>query len=154
RDGADIHHKGRIVMRKILPAMFITLICLMTAEAQVSRSLFSLLETPAVKTNKSSIAAVRESAIKVDFGSMLGGGSAKLSLTLFDGKVYEAAPLSSEGFEVRAMDDFTWRGKIVTGKFEGDVVLTAKKGYLAGLIYSPEAVYEITPHGRDNILME
>lgn len=141
-------------MKKTFLITFFILMGFGSINAQNRDQLFSLKEIPSAKPNKTSIASVRESEIQVNFESMLRGSSARLSITLFDGKVYEAAQEISEGFEMRAMDDFTWRGKIVSGKFTGDVILTAKKGYLAGLIYSPEAVYEITPKGDKTILIE
>ena len=52
------------------------------------------------------------------------------------------------------MDDYTWRGKIVEKEFSGDVVLTFRKGFVAGLIYAPNAVYEIVPRGDKQILVE
>lgn len=141
-------------MKKILLILAVIFLCFAAASAQRRNALFVLKETPGAGLNKTSIASVRESEIRINFESMLRGSAEHLSITLFDGKTYEAVQEISEGLEMRALDDFTWRGKIVTGKFEGDVILTAKKGFMAGLIYSPEAVYEITPSGDKNILME
>lgn len=44
--------------------------------------------------------------------------------------------------EARAADDFTWRG--FTGP-EDRVVLTWKRGFLAGLIYAGDSVYQVLP---------
>ncbi len=122
--------------------------------AQNRDQLFILKEAPAAGISKFSPAAVRESEIEINFAGMLRGNTARLRVTLFDDKTYDVVQRVSEGFEMRAMDDFTWRGKIISGKFEGDVILTVKKGFMSGLIYSPEAVYEITPRGDKNVLMQ
>jgi hypothetical protein len=141
-------------MGKTFLLTIITFAGLLSINAQDREQLFSLKEMRPASAAKSSIASVREAEIQINFANLLGRNSDRLSITLFNNKTYEAAQVSSEGFEARAMDDFTWRGKIVTGKFEGDVILTAKKGHMSGLIYSPDAVYEITPRGDKNILME
>ena len=141
-------------MRKLLFFTAFILFGFTSLSAQGRNQLFFLKETPTARADKISPASVRESEIRINFASMLRGSLARLSITLFDGKTYEAVQEISEGIEMRAMDDFTWRGKIVSGKFTGDVTLTAKKGFMSGLIYSPEAVYEITPHGNKNILMQ
>jgi len=141
-------------MNKILLPALLVLLGFTFVNAQSRDQLFSLKETPGARADKTSPASVRESEIQVNFASMLRGSSARLSITLFDGKTYQAVQELSEGLEMRALDDFTWRGKITFGKFTGDVTLTAKKGYVAGLIYSPEAVYEITPKGEKTILIE
>jgi hypothetical protein len=141
-------------MRKIFLLAIFTLAGLVAINAQAREQLFSVKEMRPAKAAKTSVASVREAEIEINFAGMMRGSSTRLSIPLFDNKTYEAAQVSSEGFEARAMNDFTWRGKIVSGKFEGDVILTAKKGFMSGLIYSPEAVYEITPRGDKNILMQ
>lgn len=114
-------------------------------------TLFSLKQTPQAKpeTEKTSFASVRESEIA--FNSLRENNSARLSFPLFDGKIHEAVRVESE---FRAMDDYTWRGKIIDGEFSGDVVLTFKKNYVSGLIYAPNAVYEIVPKGERQVLVE
>ncbi len=140
-------------MKQLLSFFTFVLLSVVCISAQ-NRQLFILKGAPAAGTGKFSPAAVRESEIQIDFAGMLRGNAARLRITLFDDKTYDAVQRVSEGFEMRAMDDFTWRGKIISGKFEGDVILTAKKGFMSGLIYSPEAVYEITPRGQKNVLMQ
>lgn len=141
-------------MRRLLLSFVFVMLGVFGVNAQNPNAVFSISEVPAARAKKSSIASVREAAISINFEALQRGREVRISIPLFDGKTYEAAPLSSEGFELRAMNDFTWRGKIVAGKFEGDVILTAKNGHLVGLIYSPEAVYEITPNGDRTILMQ
>lgn len=117
--------------------------------AQNRVSLFNLKETPNAKADKTSIASFRESEIEI--ASQNSVNSVKLYLPLFDGEIYEAKRISTE---IRALDDFTWRGKIVKKEFEGDVILTFRKGFVAGIIYAPNAVYEIVPRGDKQILVE
>lgn len=117
--------------------------------AQNRVKLFELTETPAAKTDKSSIASVRESEIEFSAANFVQAET--LEILLFDGKTYQA---KRSQIENRAMDDFTWRGKISDGKFVGDVILTFRKGFVSGLIYSPHAVYEIIPIGAKQILVE
>jgi hypothetical protein len=121
------------------------------SNAQSSAPLFTISETPQAKTKKSSLAAVRESEIKFNVQNLRDGASETLSFPLFDGKTYEAKRVETE---LRAGDDFTWRGKITEGKFAGDVVLTYKNGFAAGLIYAADTVYEIVPSGDRQILIE
>src|ERR1044072_497597 len=123
-------------MKQLLLFFALVLLSVVCINAQNRDQLFILKETPTAASGRFSPAAVRESEIQINFASMLRGNAARLKITLFDNKTYEAVQLASEGFEARALDDFTWRGKIVSGKFEGDVVLTAKKGFMSGLIYS------------------
>lgn len=117
-----------------------------------SEKLYKLKETPQAKpeTEKSSLASVRESEIEFNFRPGY-AGSFRLGIALFDDKYYSA---EREELEKRAADDYTWRGKIKKENFSGDVVLTFKKGLVSGLIYSPEAVYEIMPRGEKHILVE
>jgi peptidyl-Asp metalloendopeptidase len=118
-------------------------------EAQNRAKLFELKEIPAAKVEKTSIASVRESEISFNATNL--SQSDSLEIPLFDGKTYEAKHFQTE---TRAMDDYTWRGKITSGKFEGDVILTFRKGFVSGLIYAPEAVYEIVASGDRQILVE
>lgn len=117
---------------------------------------FSIAETPAARSaeQRTSVASVREAEIAVDAAAFLGGRQERLILPLFDGKTFGAKQLDSEGSEVFALDNFVWRGKLHDGKFVGDVVMTFNKGSVSGLIYSPDAVYEIAPKGDKNILIE
>lgn len=120
------------------------------ASAQSRAKLYSFKEAPSAKTEKSSLASVRES--EIGFGSLSLSQTETLEIPLFDGKTYLADHYQTE---TRAADDYTWRGRISEGKFEGDVILTFKKGYVAGLIYAPlNQVYEIMPKGEKQILIE
>ncbi len=121
-----------------------------SASAQKSAKLFEFKESPSAKLDKTSLASVRESEISFDSLSLIQAET--LEIPLFDGKTYSAKRFQTE---TRAMNDYTWRGKITEGKFEGDVILTFKKGYVAGIIYAPQnAVYEIVPKGEKQILIE
>jgi hypothetical protein len=121
-----------------------------SSPAQSRAKLFKLKGNLALSTEKSSIATVRESEIVFDSLSLQ--QTETLEIPLFDGKTYVASRVQTE---TRAMDDYTWRGKIRAGKFEGDVILTFTKGYAAGLIYAPgNAVFEIVPKGEKQLLIE
>ncbi len=124
--------------------------------AQKQVTLFSLVETPQARaeSEKYSPASVREGEIVFQNNLIERENSESLLIPLFDGKTYEAIRNKSEGFEMRGADDFTWRGKIFEGKIPGDVVLTFKNGYVAGLIYSPDSVYEVAIKGGKQILVE
>ena len=123
--------------------LFLSLGFSLTVNAQTEKRLFTILETPERSLTPSSVASVRESRISID--RHISGG--EIFIPLFDGKIYKA---TETGSEMRGIDDRTWRGKIG----EGDVILTFYKGHVAGLIYSPDAVYEIVPRGDDHILIE
>ncbi|MGI8883215.1 MAG: M12 family metallo-peptidase [Pyrinomonadaceae bacterium] len=121
--------------------------------AQTETTFFTLAERPERKgdAEKFSVASVRESVIEINLSGLTVTEKPRLSFPLFDGKTYEAVRESSE---IRRTDDFTWRGKITRDKFKGDVILTFKAGMVAGLIYAPDAVYEIIPKGGEQILVE
>jgi len=125
------------------------------ASGQSRVALFSLSETPQKKADETSIASVKESEININLAGFTPENSALLSFPLFDGKTYEAVRDNAEGIEVRGAGDFTWRGKLIgTGEFRGDVMLTVKKGFVSGLIYAPNAVYEIVPRKNKQVLVE
>jgi peptidyl-Asp metalloendopeptidase len=112
--------------------------------AQSSR-LFELVSTKKLRSSVSS-AAVAEQEIAINLENLEFERAQTLNFPLFDGLTHEATRRSSEGFTRFAPDEFSWRGKIagaVNGG--GDVILTVKGKALAGLIYSPDAVYEIVP---------
>lgn len=145
-------------MKKIFTgALLYSLIVLagfISADAQTRDLLFRLNNAPQkiYGAEKTSIASVRESDIVFQQDALREADlSRTISIPLFDGKIYEAVRAD---FELRAMDDFTWRGKIESGKFSGDVVLTFRKGFVSGLIFSPEAVFEIVAKGDRQILVE
>ena len=144
----------------IVVAVLINLVAVFATQAQdlktPSKRLFTFLDIPkaAAVSERSSIAAVRETPINIDRQALFAASIKTLDLPLFDGRTYKAKQLTVEGFEIRSIDDVTWRGKIDEATFTGDVVLTFKKGYVAGLIYSPNAVYEIIAKGEQQILVE
>lgn len=119
----------------------------LSVNAQTSKRLFTILESPEKSAAPSSSASVRESRIDID--RHISGE--EILIPLFDGKTYRAV---EKGSEVRALDDRTWRGKLIEGKFDGDVILTFRKGFVSGLIYSPDAVYEIVPRGDSHFLVQ
>jgi len=116
-------------------------------------ALFTFRDTPAARPSaeKSSLASVKEADISIDLTQLSRGTTPWLRIPLFDGKTYQAVNTSTE---MRDLTDLTWRGKIREGKFDGDVVLTFKNGYVAGIIYAPSAVYEIVPKGDRQILVQ
>lgn len=133
---------------------FVLLAAVSVAGQTKSDVLFRQVSTPAVRSvaERSSVASKRESEIIFDRSSTATISSAEtLGIGLFDGRSYKAA---RSGAEIRALDDQTWRGKIEVGNFQGDVVLTFRKGHVAGLIYSPDAIYEIVPRGDKHFLVE
>lgn len=131
-------------------SIFVVLILGMVfgAKAQDPFALFSLKENPSAKADKTSVASLRESEIEFNFENST---KSRFNLPLFDGKHYG---VKKTEIEIRALDDYTWRGKIIEKDFSGDVILTFRKGFVAGLIYSPKAVYEIIPKGDTQILVE
>lgn len=122
-----------------------------SAQSEKIKTLFNLKEIPRAKTEKSSLASLRESDIVFNFSNLGETDTDILNLTLFDSKSYSAKRSHTE---IRGLDDYTWRGKITKDKFEGDVILTFKKGFVSGLIYTPDSVYEIVPKGEKQILIE
>lgn len=114
--------------------------------------LFVLIDQSRAVVDHTSVASRRESRVQFDPAVIASIASiSELSIPLFDSKAFAAIQASTE---VRALDDITWRGKVVNGGFEGDVVLTFRKGFVAGLIYAPDAVYEIVPRGEQHVLIE
>ena len=121
------------------------------AYAQGPARLFTLIETPQVADQKSSVASVREAQIRPAAEDLLSDAAGVLEIPVFDGKTFRA---NRRVQEMRAMDEQTWIGDITTGDFRGDVIITRHKGHMSGLIYTPDAVYEIIPRGDTHILME
>jgi hypothetical protein len=99
-------------------------------------------------------AVVREQEIRVNFGTVGDfAGARELSLPLF-GLSYTAVRSESEGFVASPGGGLVWRGKIYgPGAWSGDVTLSVKGRALSGLIYSPEAVYEIIPQKESGHLL-
>lgn len=130
--------------------LFMLFACLtIGVNAQSQVRLFSITEAASPFAERSSIAAVREYTISVNSGEAMMAEA--LELPLAESKAFRAVKSESE---VRGVDDVTWRGKINEKGFEGDVILTFRKGHVAGLIYTPEAVFEIVPRGNHHILVE
>src|SRR5688572_8372244 len=122
--------------------------------AQVGEArLFALQgEAKAVaEANRSSVASVREAEIVFPMDTAVLMQGRRLTIPLFDNR--ESLATSTQ-LERRASDDLTWRGKIGTGDTAGDVVITFRKGFVAGLIYGPNGVYEIVPPGSKHFLVE
>lgn len=134
-------------MRVLLPLLLA--FCVFSAEGFETKRLFTLSGTPAASADKSSVASVRESPVVFGSGSLRDAGV--LQIELFDGVVREAF---LAGIENRALDDYTWRGKLVDGNTENDVVLTFRKGFVSGLIQTASAAYEIVPRGDRHLLVE
>ena len=109
--------------------------------------------SPVSQAARSSIASKREAKIVFDTAALARGASLdNIEIPLFDGKTFTAERTSKE---IRSLDDSTWRGKIdPNGKMPGDVVLTFRKGHVAGIIYSPDGVYEIVVRGDKHFLVE
>ena len=147
--------KNSLMFTVLAMAVFVGCVwCFSTlTDAQTETTLFTLIESPERKSDaeKFSVASVRESAIAINLQKLTEAETPRLKFPLFDGKVYEAV---RESLEIRQTKDFTWRGKITRDKFKGDVILTFKAGLVAGLIYAPEAVYEIVPKGGEQVLIE
>lgn len=119
------------------------------ANGQSRSGLFRIVTKPAlaVESERTSPASIQEAAIVFDAKSFSAVNVDRLALPLFDGKSHEA--LRSD-IEKRSDADFTWRGKILSS----DVILTFKNGYVAGLIYAGNDVYEIVPKGDKQILVK
>ena len=117
-----------------------------------AHALFSLKGTAKVvaEAEKSSVGSVREAEIL--FGTDSKGMLAedRVTLALFDGKEFTA---ERRQIERRGPDDLTWRGTI-RSKVDGDVIITYRNGFYSGLIYSPDAVFEIIPRGDGHLLVQ
>lgn len=125
----------------------------LTAFGQKDKQLFSFISdaTDKVLAQPSSPASVREAFISFEDQAFRSGVTDSIHIPLFDGKSYQANAIN---IERRSMDNYSWHGKIYEKGFEGDVSLTFYKGFVSGLIYSPEAVFEILPRGDKQILMQ
>ncbi|MGQ0543194.1 MAG: reprolysin-like metallopeptidase [Blastocatellia bacterium] len=119
----------------------------LTQFAQTKSRLFQIKSEPARASENISPAAVRESEIALNLSAV----GTSFEIPLFDGKAYRVDRLSNE---TRRLDDFTFHGSIKADKFEGDVILTFRGGFVSGLIYAPKAVYEIVPRGSKQFLVE
>lgn len=85
-------------------------------------------------------ATVEARAIEVET-EQLARGAEELHFPLLDDLPHSATRIK---FEVRAPDDVTWRGTL-DGLADHAVLLTLKQGVVVGLIYAPDALYEIGP---------
>jgi hypothetical protein len=63
----------------------------------------------------------------------------RMRLKLFDGEPRE---IRMRSFEARGADDLTWRGNFADSP--GLVTLTLKHGFIGGLLYAPDGVYELS----------
>lgn len=144
-------------MNRLPAGAFLAAVCFfITASGTLASTptLFRLLEEPRARLalERSSLASVRESEIAFD--NLVLRTNQEIGITLFNGNTFTANRLEVEGLEIRGANDLTWRGKIIDGRFGGDVVITQKGRFYAGLIYSPDAVYEIVPKGERHYLVE
>lgn len=116
--------------------------------------LFALKDSPQAKSvdQRSSIASVREAEIVI--GRSVLSRNREIRLQLFDNKVFTASRLATEGLEIRGSERLTWRGKITDKKFMGDVLFTQNGSVFSGIIYSPDAVYEIVAIGDKHFLVQ
>ncbi len=145
------------INRRFSYALLFLMLCLLflarNASAQQGAALFDFSGAKETGSKQMSMAAVQQQDIKINFNSLLPSAvgdsgltsTRKLQIPLLDGKIYEAEQSEAEGFIQYNADEFSWKGKIKSGNFGGDVILTVKDGVMSGLIYSPTAVYEIVP---------
>ena len=127
-----------------------------SSSAQAFQETTNLFEISGTLKSQSSIslAGVREQPIEFNFDKVKVESAKILRIPLLDGKIYDAVQRDSEGFEKLADGGFVWRGKISSeNERSGDVILTVKDKAVSGLIYSPEAVYEIVPQKNFNHLL-
>ncbi|HKX84346.1 MAG TPA: M12 family metallo-peptidase, partial [Pyrinomonadaceae bacterium] len=119
------------------------------SDAQTRTGIFRIATKPVamLEGERTSPASIQEAEIAFDAKSYSALDVDRLSIPLFDGKLHQATRVDLEN---RGADDFTWRGKLKSG----DVILTFKRGYVAGLIYSDNDVYEIVPKGDKQILVK
>ncbi len=114
------------------------------SEAKAAR-LFSLSGAEKVGDKSLSLAAVNQRPIKVNLKAIASPQAREIEIADLDGKIYRAVQRKTEGFVQQNADTFSWNGKITAADFDGDVILTAYKNVLTGLIYTPSGVYNITP---------
>ncbi|MBX3290765.1 MAG: hypothetical protein KF855_15730 [Acidobacteria bacterium] len=120
------------------------------AQQRHSQTLFHYKKAPASADARYSAAAVKEAVIAMIPASLV-SDSTTFEIPLFDGKTYTAV---RRDLELRASDDYTWRGVIKDGQADLDVMLTFKSGYAVGLIYAPDAVYEISTRGDEQVITQ
>lgn len=146
-------------MRSIIKIAFAATIAVVlifsasTAHAQKSsRPIFLLTESPREKSTaeRLSVASVRESKIAFD-PAEFSAGKATIDFPLLGGKIYRASVTS---VEIRSLSDFTWRGKIGRADSTNEVTFTSRNGLLAGLIYTADTVFEISPKGDTHVLAQ
>lgn len=110
---------------------------------QQEQSLFNY-ETDELSAQQSDEPAAprQKRKIKINKLALESKTGSDFSLPLPDGKSYRARPMK---IEKRAAKDLSWFGKL-SGVTEGlnDVILSQKGGILSGLIYTPEALYQIS----------
>ncbi len=132
--------------------MIFAAISLAATSAFSQATLYTLSEMPMIADQqKSSVASVREARIDPAVSDLAADSAREIELPVFDGKIFRAERRSQE---IRAMDDQTWIGEIKSGDFSGDVIITQRRGHMSGLIYTPDAVFEIIPRGSTHVLME
>ena len=144
----------RTIILAVTTALFLTaaLLPFGSETRAAADELFTIKTQPkaAVGAERSSTASVRESVIEMNLDAARLSKTDELNVSVFDSKSYKAFGSA----EVRAIDDITWRGKIVAGRFSGDIFFTVRKGFTAGMIYTPDAVYEIVAKGDRQYLVQ
>ncbi|MBK8810988.1 MAG: hypothetical protein IPN69_09690 [Acidobacteria bacterium] len=120
----------------------------LSTTALAGDDLFFLKATPAASSDPSSIASIRES--EIGFRHLSFEGAETIEFTLFDGSRYVAR---RRGTDLRGVGDFTWRGTLDDGS-GGDAVLTVRNGFVSGLIFTRDRVYEIIPRGTKHLLVD
>ncbi|MFN6964062.1 MAG: M12 family metallo-peptidase [Pyrinomonadaceae bacterium] len=146
-------------MKSFLSALFLSVAMTLSASSAAAQSAGSVpeslfvLKTAAAPNleSRSSIASVQEAEIEFSGANIAGESGRLIAVPLFDGSIHLA---SRNYVETRAMDDYTWTGRLTTDKFGGDVSLTFRKGHVSGLIQAGDAVYEIVPRGGRHFLVE
>ncbi len=136
-------------MKRLICLMFLTIGFAAQALAGQDGNLFSLKDEPSARIDKSSIASVRES--EIEFKSFAIESAAVIEFELFDGRTFEVA---RTGVEIRGFGSYTWRGRLLDAKTTNDVSLTFNKGFVSGLIYTANGVFEIVPRGQKHFLVE
>jgi peptidyl-Asp metalloendopeptidase len=92
-------------------------------------------------------AAVEYHPIELDL-ALLGAEAGRAIELPLPGGSYRAVRTSLES---RGPLDFTWRGRL-DALGGGDVLFSVRGGAVSGLLYAPDAVYEIIPRGKEQIL--
>jgi hypothetical protein len=146
-------HDYKTMKNIIFASLFLCCLSTVAAASEVYPA-FTIVSKPRAVSaaERMSVASRREAVVRFDPQVVSSLATAVgLRIPVFDKASYLA---EKRDLEVRSPDDFTWRGKLVEEEFDGDVILTFRHGFVAGLIYTPRGVYEITPAGDKHLLIE